>query len=373
MNKNNSFNWVLILDRATPHNNVLIKEILKNDSVNLDICYAIDEDKNRYDWKLSPTHAIKKAKIYGKSINFKFLSKCIFSTNTKFIIVGWSNINTILLHVIFFLLRRKYNHWSDLPDLDVKINSLNRKYLRNFAYWILRNSKSNVFAVGIHSINGFVKLGFQKSRIFNMPIFIEVTNFNKIMGSKKNDLCLKYEIPNDKFILLAGSRLVFEKGYDLLISALSLLEIDIRQNTILIIVGSGEELFKLKMLSQELNVSDNILFMGWLEMNEFIDLMRISDIFVHPARFDSYGGTIYAMEASLPVIGSTKAGAALDRIKHGFNGFLYEPNDIYSLAKYISELYNNPILIKKMSVAARETALKWHPSVGVVTLKDNLI
>jgi glycosyltransferase involved in cell wall biosynthesis len=373
MRKHNLSNWVLILDRATPHNNILIKEILKNDSVNLKICYAIEEDKKRYDWKNSPTHSIKEAKIYGRLLNFKFLLKCIFSSESKFIIVGWSNINTILLHVIFFLLRRKYNHWSDLPDLDVKIRPIYKQYFRNSAYWILRNSKSHVFGVGIHSINGFIKLGFPKSRIFNLPIFIEVTNNVKISGSLRNNLCLKHKIPIDKFILLSGSRLVHEKGYDLLLSAFSLLEKDIKQNSSLVIVGSGEELVNLKILAQKLDISNNVLFLGWLEMNDFIDLMRISDIFIHPARFDSYGGTIYAMEASLPVIGSIKAGAAIDRIEHGINGFLYQPNDINSLAMYISKLYNNPALKESMSQAARKTALRWHPSLGVDTLRKHLI
>ena len=373
MSKSVIEHWYLILDRATPHNNVLIKEIVNDSCINLTICYALEDDKARYDWKISPTHQIKKAIIYGKKLNISFLLKCLFSRNSKFIIVGWANVNTTVLHFLFFLTRKKFNHWSDLPDLDEKHNSPLKSRIRVFAYWILRNSNSIVFGVGISSVLGFKKLGFNINRIVNLPIFIELYNVKKDKEFLRQRFIDKNIIRHDKFILLAGSRLVFEKGFDLLISALQIVPQDISKNICLIIVGSGVEFDNLNRQVNESKLQDNVVFTGWLEMTDFIDLMRVSDVFVHPARFDSYGGTMYAMEACLPVIGSTKAGAAVDRIVDGVNGFLYNPCDIESLSNYISLLYCDDDLRLEMGKEARETALKWPPRRGVEILKNNLI
>jgi len=365
--------WVFILDRATPHNNVLINEIVKDGCIDLTICYAIEEDKARYNWVVSPTHEIKKALIYGKKLNLPFLAKCVFSKKSKFIIVGWANVNTILLHVLFFLFRKKYNHWSDLPDLDAKLNSVFKSAIRWSAYWFLRNSYSTVFGVGKTSVLGFQNLGFKQNRIVNLPIFINLSNSEYDHYKLKEHYRKKGMIKSDKFILLAGSRLVYEKGFDLLINAFKLLPRNLSQNICLVIVGSGEEFENLNMQVIEYNLQDSVIFTGWLEIMDFINLMKISDVFVHPARFDSYGGTIYAMSESLPVIGSTKAGAAVDRIVHGINGFLYHPNDVESLSSYISLLYKDNILLSNMRKNARETAMSWPPKRGVQILKDNLI
>jgi len=351
--------WYLILDRATPHNNILIKEIVKDKNINLTVCYALEDDKARYNWEVSPTHQIKRALIYGKKLNLPFLAKCLFSKKSKFIIVGWANINTIMLHVLFFLIQKKYNHWSDLPDLDEKLNPVLKPKIRRLAYWILRSSNSKVFGVGKTSVLGFQNLGFQQNRIVNLPIFINVSNSEIDYYKLKKHYIERDIIKSDKFILLAGSRLVYEKGFDLLINAFKLLPQNLSQNISLVIVGSGEEFENLNMQVIEYHLQDSVIFTGWLEMMDFINLMKISDVFVHPARFDSYGGTIYAMEASLPVIGSTKAGAAVDRIVHGINGFLYHPNDIESLSSYISLLYDDNILRLNMRKKARETAISF--------------
>ena len=111
----------------------------------------------------------------------------------------------------------------------------------------------------------------------------------------------------------------------------------------------------------------------WLEIDDFKALIANSDVFIHPARFDSYGGTTLGMSLGVPVIGSYGAGAALHRIKQGRNGFLYDAEDIQTLASYITLLYQNPKLKRRMGAVAYQTARQWHPQSGVDIIVNNSI
>jgi glycosyltransferase involved in cell wall biosynthesis len=140
-----------------------------------------------------------------------------------------------------------------------------------------------------------------------------------------------------------------------------------------VIVGSGDESDALMDQIASLNLQDTIQMEKWLDIADFKALIANSDIFIHPARFDSYGGTTLGMALGVPVIGSMGAGAAVDRIEHGVNGFLYEATGTHALAGYITQLLNSPELRQRLGDAGRQTALQWHPRRGVDILVQHSI
>ena len=356
----------LIQDIATPHNNVLISEFIDKSNIRLNLWYALQSDTNLYQWSKDLTQEHTSANIYGTSLNLKFIKYCLFHSDERYIIVGWANINTILLTFLFFLLRRPFNHWTDLPDFhDEHIIGFRKRILRWGAYKVLKYSNSIIFGVGVSSIKYFRKLGFSEKRLINLPIFVKVNEDLIAYKSKRNQLIEKYALGDSTFIISAGSRIVREKGYDLLIKAISFLDNEILDNLKLFVVGSGPSLFELEKQVIDLNLNNQVIFIKWLPIEDFKEIIANSDIFVHPARIDSYGGTTLGMALGVPVIGSFEAGAALDRILSGKNGFLYHAEDIQTLSNYISILYKYPLLKKTMATAARDTALQWPPSRGV--------
>jgi len=158
--------------------------------------------------------------------------------------------------------------------------------------------------------------------------------------------------------------MVYDKGFDLLLSALPQLRNDVRDNTRLVLVGGGPCREQLIRQAREIGIADIVRFEEWLEIDDFKALIACSDVFVHPARQDSYGATIFAMSLGVPVIGSLQAGAALDRIVDGVSGYLYPPENTAALARCIERLYDDPSLRQRLANNARETAQKWPPSVG---------
>ena len=67
------------------------------------------------------------------------------------------------------------------------------------------------------------------------------------------------------------------------------------------------------------------------------------------------------------------AGAAAERIDHGKNGFLYDPENIQDLSDYLIKLYSDNFLREKMAKESHFTALSWRPEKGRDILIDNAI
>lgn len=358
----------LIQDIATPHNNNLIEEFIKNENVEIQIYYEKNQDTNLYQWSEDITNEHLNAIIYGSKINLSFLFDCLRRKNEKFIIVGWANINTKLLLLLFFLIRRPFNYWTDCPKSNFLNSSYFSNHLKSFAYKILLFSRCKILCVGITTINFFREIGFPEKRLINFPIFIKVDDNPYVYHSFKESLRLKYSVPEYGLLITAGSRLIYEKGFDILIHSISLLNLEVRTKIKLVIVGSGDQYDTLKNQIIDLNLNEIVILEKWLDIKDFKSLIANSDIFIHPARFDAYGGTIFAMSFGVPVIGSNGAGAALDRINHGINGFLFDPYNVLRLKEYIEKLFYDSELRFNFSINAFETALNWKPSKGVEIL-----
>ena len=363
----------IIQDLATPHNNVLIEQLKARKDVQLNLWYVQEMDHSRYQWKNDITHEHVQAQLYGSKFNWRFLAYCLTHPEEIFFIVGWMNINTRILHLVFFLLRRPYNHWTDLPKPKSRKIMVKEQILRWMAYQILRFSRSKIFCVGQVTIDRFRSWGFPESKLVNLPIFVTVDEDIEGHRRRRQEFFSRYGLADNGFLVSSGSRLIYEKGYDLLIQAVSLLPSEIRSDLKVVIVGSGDELANLENSVAKLGLGDCVVFEKWLAIEDFKGLIANSEVFVHPARFDAFGGTIFAMALGVPVIGSSGAAAAVDRIEHGCNGILYDAEDTKALADAISKLYREPDLKRSMAQSARNTAVNWHPRRGAEILVDNAI
>ena len=198
----------LIQDLATPHNNVLIKQFAGRLDVELKLWYASAGDAGRYQWKTDISNQHIGSTIYGSKLNLSFLRHCLSRKDERFVIVGWMNANTRLLHLLFFLLRRPFNHWTDSPNPKQKGITFKQKFLRWTAYRLLRFSHCTVFGVGKPTIDCFRAWGFPDRMLVNLPIFVAVNEDISAYRALRDPLRAKYGVPVDGFLLTAGSRLI---------------------------------------------------------------------------------------------------------------------------------------------------------------------
>lgn len=148
--------------------------------------------------------------------------------------------------------------------------------------------------------------------------------------------------------LFSMGRLVFVKGYDMVIKAFAKI-IEENYDIELIIAGRGPEEDSLRDLVRKKGLSGRVKFVGFVDGEKKVSLLKGSRFCVCPSRREGLGlANIEALAAGKPVVAFNVDGIS-DIIEHGKNGLLVEPEDIEDLASKIQTLLRDNPLLKKMS------------------------
>lgn len=193
---------------------------------------------------------------------------------------------------------------------------------------------------------------------------IAQTNFGKKVLYKKTKSEKIVTIPNPinviqkvdcakKKKIVSVGRLSKEKGHKYLIEAFAKIK---DKSWELSLVGAGSEAKgytnekdSLEVLAHKLNVRERVIFHGHLK--DFSLQLSESQIFVLPSLTEGFpNALIEAMGFPLPCISSNFIGAPKEIIKHGVNGFLYEPKDVDNLASILNLLIDDPGLRNKIAI-----------------------
>ncbi|HLG34845.1 MAG TPA: N-acetyl-alpha-D-glucosaminyl L-malate synthase BshA [Bacteroidia bacterium] len=99
----------------------------------------------------------------------------------------------------------------------------------------------------------------------------------------------------------------------------------------LLLVGDGPERANIEQLSRELDISDDMRFLGKQEAIE--ELLSVSDLFILPSETESFGlAALEAMACQVPVI-STNTGGLPEVNVQGVTGFMSNVGDVDDMAK----------------------------------------
>ncbi len=140
-----------------------------------------------------------------------------------------------------------------------------------------------------------------------------------------------------KKILLSVAYLIARKGIDFSIRALFDVVKEI-PDVILLVIGDGVERGKLESLAAELNLREQVEFLGGKTHQEVMEYMSICDVFVLPSRNEAFGMVyLEAMINRKPVIACEGEGIE-DVIVNNENGVLVKPEDVTGLAAAMSRL-----------------------------------
>ncbi len=147
------------------------------------------------------------------------------------------------------------------------------------------------------------------------------------MPLDENRLPAPSPVPEHGFVLGVG-RLVPEKGFDVLIEAVGLL--DKQQRPALAIVGAGPEREALLERARRLGV--DLHLPGAVSPREMGNWYRRARIVAVPSRREGFGLVgVEALAAGRAVVATT-VGALPDFVDHGVSGLLVEPNDAEAFA-----------------------------------------
>ncbi|WP_029373766.1 GDP-mannose-dependent alpha-(1-6)-phosphatidylinositol monomannoside mannosyltransferase [Mycobacterium sp. UM_WWY] len=164
-------------------------------------------------------------------------------------------------------------------------------------------------------------------------------------------------------VVVCLSRLVPRKGQDMLIRALPAIRRRV-PGTILVIVGGGPYLDKLKQLAHACDVAEHVVFTGGVPSDELPAHHAMADVFAMPCRtrgagLDVEGLGIVYLEASasgVPVVAGTSGGAP-ETVLDGETGTVVDGTDVAAIATAVSDLLGDPGRAAAMGVAGRHWAV----------------
>jgi len=181
-------------------------------------------------------------------------------------------------------------------------------------------------------------------------------------------LKVKYDLPKKPTLLYLG-RLDLEKRIEVLLEAFALARKKIDAH--FVVAGSGVEEDNLKAKAAWLNIEKAVTFTGFVAEADMPNLYRAADCFAIAgiAELQSLV-TMEAMASGLPVI-AVNAMALPHLVKPGENGFLFEINDIDSLAGHMAMILSDDGLRKRMSQASLEI-IKKHDIEKIIDKYESL-
>lgn len=152
--------------------------------------------------------------------------------------------------------------------------------------------------------------------------------------------------------LLYFGRLSAEKGIATLLRALA----ELTSGETLSLVGFGPEEERLRQLSKELHLEERVQFLGPVYGDALQQLLRTARAVVVPSEW--YENTPYALLETLasgtPVI-AARVGSLPERVRDGYNGFLFTPGDAHDLAEKIRLL--DTVTLKDLQENARQSVM----------------
>ena len=178
--------------------------------------------------------------------------------------------------------------------------------------------------------------------------FVDVTRFNK----KPIDAFRKVIAPHGEKILMHASNFRKVKRIDDVVTIFA--NVRKAMPAKLLMVGDGPERHAAEEQARALGIEEDIRFLGKQEQME--DILAVSDMFLLPSEYESFGLAALEAMAAKAVVISTNAGGLAEINIQGVTGFMANVGDTKSMSEFAIELLQDEERLTKMKEAAYQQA-----------------
>jgi len=237
---------------------------------------------------------------------------------------GWSRFTMILTLIFGRIFNVKVGLRAETPLIHEYNYKGLKKILRTF---ILKNLFKRIdyfFYIGTNNKNFYKSMGVKDDQLIFMPYSTKPSNLS--YSSKKRQ----------EKILFCGKLIEKKRPQDLLMAFHRLNN----KNLKLIYAGSGNLMDELKIKSNDLGISDQIIFKGLLNKDKLNKLYKNVDLVVLPSGYGETWGLVIneAIEYGLPIIVSDMVGCSIDLCNN--NGYIFKYKDIADLTSKLKKFYS---------------------------------
>ena len=238
-----------------------------------------------------------------------------------------------------------------IPRLVKKpVNALLSAYFRN------RQSKSDF--VTMPTKQAIEHLIYAKGEEFPVPVAavsngVDLSHFKP--GRVEKAMYEKYGVPEGRPIVLYVGRVDPEKKVGVVIEAFSLVLSKVPE-AMLVVVGDGVDLARLKKEAARLGVSKSVKFLGKVLVPDLYEIYKMGSVFATASEIETQGIVLIEAAASgLPLV-AVNAGAVAEVCVNGENGFLCEAGNVSEIGGAIEKILVDDKLREKFARRSVEIA-----------------
>lgn len=209
-----------------------------------------------------------------------------------------------------------------------------------------------------------------QEKIHVVPPGYDDTRFFPV--AKATRQALKHEHGLDGRLILALGRMAHNKGYDLLLKAMPVVFSRVPTARLLMAVGSTEpsereqeQIAELEQLASELNITDRVIFHGYIPDDDLPDYYRMADVFAMSSRYEPFGMVaVEAMACGTPVVVTTEGGL-WEQLTWGLEGIYANPFDAESFGHALTFVLQQPPIAGQLARFGSQKARAQFTWMGV--------
>jgi len=210
---------------------------------------------------------------------------------------------------------------------------------------IVKNA-SKIIALSSFEAEQYKRMGVPEEKIAIIPNGIDLSEYAEL--PPKGSFKKKFNIPEDKKIILYLGRIHKAKGIGLLIRAYAHLKNEMKDgNTILVIAGPDDEyLSEARNLANSLGLYNSVMFTGFISNEDKLKALVDTEVFVTPSFYGFPMTFLEACAVGTPIV-TTSLGDTLEWID-GNAGYIAQPTPS-DLAEAIYRIISDNRLRRRFS------------------------
>ncbi len=218
--------------------------------------------------------------------------------------------------------------------------------VKNKVKTILTKGAEGYFCSGNYTKKTLMYYGANEEKIhlFTFTSLLEKDIISKLPNQQEKEMLRrKYNLSNNSLICVSVGQFIKRKGFDVLLKGAALLP-EIR----FYIIGDKPTAEYLEYVkSFKIN---NAHFLDFMEKQDLLSFYKACDFFVFPTREDIWGLVINeAMACGLPIVSSNRSIAALELVRDGVNGFIFNSECVDEMVAKLERIVCDSALRHKMA------------------------
>lgn len=200
-----------------------------------------------------------------------------------------------------------------------------------------------------------LEAGIPEKAITLIPNAIEVDDAS--VPTDRAAFLRGFGLPERSVVCCAVGRLVWAKGYDILIEAMAQLAPEY-PHLYCLILGEGAWRTNLETQIAQAGLQGRIRLVGFRAPMETLSIVKTCDVFVMPSHSEATPIALLEAAAMGRPILATRVGGIPDLVSDDEQALLIPPGDVSALATGLSRLIDNPQLAARLGVAAQRRMRK---------------